>query len=344
MSKKLSFTVLSLILSVIIFLAAGEIIIRIEASIEGGHIWTPDPYLHTQHIPNTYFASKGRENEFIGHGYINKWGFIGKPCNIGKNQGTLRIITVGDSFTEAVQVDMGKNYSSRLEQLFKERGENVEVINAGMSGYSPKLEYLYIRDRLLKFKPDYIIVQLFANDVYDDHYQYKNIKDNVNPPFGRSFIYQHSRFYHYFSRQKVKLAKKISKKEKFPVDQFFFIREGNDELKKEAWRDTEDYLSRIKEIADSNKIKLIVFIAPLEFQVKGVENINNPFYFDKKPTDDFDNAAREFCKAHDIDFIDMLKILKDNKNQALYYPLDGHLNENGHKLVAETIFEFMEGK
>ena len=345
MSKKLKLKILSIILFAFIFLLSGEVIIRLEGAIKGGRIWTSDKYLHVQHIPNVFYTNVAYYKEYVAKGKVNNWGFIGEDLHIEKPKGTQRIIVLGDSMTEAIQVDMNRNYCSRLEKLLNENYKRYEVINAGISDYSPKLEYLYLREKLIYFKPDYLILQLFANDVYDDNIHKGIDTESVDLPLRRSFVYNHSKLYHYFLRQKAKLIKKFFKQKASRsdtvMDRFFFIREGNDELKRNLWVNTEQYLLKIKEIADTKGIGLVVFTIPMEAQISLPENMSpaSQFYFKEIPTDDFDNAVERFCKRNNVDFIDMPAVFRDNKKLNLYYSQDGHLTKTGHKLVAETIFE-----
>ncbi|MBI1813693.1 MAG: SGNH/GDSL hydrolase family protein [Deltaproteobacteria bacterium] len=85
---------------------------------------------------------------------------------VDKPPGTCRILLLGDSQTEGV-VNNAETYAARLEQGERERGAaNVEILNAAVSGYSPLLEYLWLRERGLRLRPDAIIVALYTgNDV-----------------------------------------------------------------------------------------------------------------------------------------------------------------------------------
>jgi lysophospholipase L1-like esterase len=345
MKKKKLFIFFSVVASAVAFLLLAEAVIRLEALIKGGRIWTPDKRLYVQHIPNTSFRNVGYYKEYSAKGRVNNWGFIGKDRSIDKPEGSYRIIVVGDSFTEAVQVDSDKNYCSLLETLL---GQRYEVINTGLSDYSPKLEYMYLREKLVHFGPDRIMLQLFANDVHDD-YRHRAMEEgpfNLGPR--RSFIYNHSKFYHYCLRQREKLREKLFGKrgtvEDTNIDKFFFMKKGNQALKTRLWAVTEQYLSRIKELADGRGIRLSVFIIPMESQISPPDQMSmaSQFYFKEPPTDDFEKAVRMFCEANKVDFIDMLTVFRDNKKLDLYFEKEGHLTELGHNLVAETLYEYLQ--
>jgi len=348
MKKKIVYEIISLGVFVIIALILGEILIRIEAHVKDSHIWTPDKYLYAQHIPNSSYTNVSYYKEYAAKGRINNWGFIGKDARLKKTKGAQRIIALGDSITEAVQVDVDKNYCSLLEESLNVGGGKYEVINAGISDYSPRLEYLYLREKLIYFKPDCLMLQLCANDVYDDDRSKGIDVENLDLPLKRSFIYNHSKLYHYFLRQRAKLAKKFFKqkadKGDTAMDKLFFIRKGNKDLKKRLWANTERYLLKIKGLTDANNVRLIIFAMPLEAQINSPEEMSpaSQFYFKEKPTDDFDSAVKRFCRENSVEFIDLLQIFRDNKKSVLHYPQDGHLAEAGHELVADVLYKYLK--
>lgn len=172
--KKILFLFLLVLISLCAVLLLGEIGSRIYLFCEGNYIWLPDSFLGTIHIASnrfTYSDSFGKEFS-ISH-RTNSLGLIGKEAAIKKTANVVRILILGDSFTEALQVKEGKNFCEQLELLLNKNahlsGKRFEVINAGTSSYSPISEYLYFKRELIKLSPDIVILQLFANDVFEDN-------------------------------------------------------------------------------------------------------------------------------------------------------------------------------
>lgn len=82
-----------------------------------------------------------------------------QPTTVAKAPGTKRVLVVGDSQTEGI-VDNADTFSARLEELL-----GAEVLNAGVSGYSPLLELLALDERS-GLQPDVIVLVLYTgNDV-----------------------------------------------------------------------------------------------------------------------------------------------------------------------------------
>jgi len=85
-----------------------------------------------------------------------------------KPPGLKRIVALGDSFTIGYEVANEETFSSVLERSLRAKGLNVEVINAGVSGYSNAEECLYLERELLSYSPDLVIVSFYANDLEDN--------------------------------------------------------------------------------------------------------------------------------------------------------------------------------
>lgn len=85
-----------------------------------------------------------------------------------KPAGTIRILTLGDSFTIGFEVKAEETYSSILEDRLRKEGYKVEVINAGVSGFSTAEELIYLEQEGLKFHPDFIVLGFYDNDLTDN--------------------------------------------------------------------------------------------------------------------------------------------------------------------------------
>ena len=90
-----------------------------------------------------------------------------------KRNGVIRVLVLGDSHTEGFEVRQESTYSFILEKYLTRRGYDVEVINAGVSGFSTAEELVFLENEGIKYDPDYVVAGFFAND-YDD-----NIKSDL---------------------------------------------------------------------------------------------------------------------------------------------------------------------
>lgn len=174
--KNFIFTIISTLIIVASLLLAGEIAVRLCQILSGNgrYIWLPDEYLGRRHTSNNKFLYTEKfSKEFLVKRKTNSLGFIGNQISIKKPTDIIRIIIIGDSFTEGMQVREGKNFCEQLQCLLNDgklvAGKNFEVINAGASGSSPITEYILLKRELAILKPDIVMLGVFTNDVFEDN-------------------------------------------------------------------------------------------------------------------------------------------------------------------------------
>ena len=85
-----------------------------------------------------------------------------KPANL------RRIVSLGDSFTVGYEVEVEETFSAVLERELKEKGISVEVLNAGVSGFSTAEECLYLERELIRYEPDAVLLSFYENDLDDN--------------------------------------------------------------------------------------------------------------------------------------------------------------------------------
>ncbi len=175
-SKQKKFIVATIFISLATTFLLAELIIRIyNFSCERERfIWVPDDYLGYIHTGNNRFTFRYTEDKEIAVKHkTNSLGLPGEEIPVPKPADTFRVIVLGDSYTEALQVTANENFCGLLEGLLNDspgkKHKKIEVLNASVSGYSPLNYYLYFQRELARLKPDMVIVQLFANDVFEDH-------------------------------------------------------------------------------------------------------------------------------------------------------------------------------
>ncbi len=122
-----------------------------------------DPVLGWSHYP---LVSRWQELE--GHRYrvsYNSHGFRVPEHAFKKPEGTLRVVVLGDSYTDGSEVGDEATFTWRLQ----ERLSNVEVINLGVYGYSTVQELLTLERLGLRYQPDLVLLMTIANDYSDNH-------------------------------------------------------------------------------------------------------------------------------------------------------------------------------
>jgi len=98
----------------------------------------------------------------------NALGHSGSDWVLEKDSGTVRIITLGDSFTEGDGAPADSSYPAQLERLLIERGIRAEVLNAGMCGSDPFFNLKDLEERLMAYQPDIVLQAVTDNDLLFD--------------------------------------------------------------------------------------------------------------------------------------------------------------------------------
>jgi lysophospholipase L1-like esterase len=102
---------------------------------------------------------------------INRLGFRGPDLSASKSKGSVRIVCMGDSRTfglwlspEGLRYD--NDYPAALEESLREQGglERVEVINAGVVGYTSAHGLAQLQTEILQLQPDIVTVAFGFND------------------------------------------------------------------------------------------------------------------------------------------------------------------------------------
>ena len=102
---------------------------------------------------------------------FNKIGYRDIDHIVTKPPKTRRVVVLGDSFSEAVQVNISETYWWRMSSVLNSRHTNYrwETLNFGVGSYGTTQEYLTLCMKALDYRPDLIILQMFPlNDICDN--------------------------------------------------------------------------------------------------------------------------------------------------------------------------------
>lgn len=121
------------------------------------------------HVPDSVVGYKLNPGRKTGNISINALGYRGRGFSTKKPEGTFRIVCSGNSITfgEAASAD-STTYPAMLERIIRERGEvdePVEVINAGVMGYTSRQCLLDLKTRLVALQPDLVLLCVGWNDI-----------------------------------------------------------------------------------------------------------------------------------------------------------------------------------
>lgn len=113
-----------------------------------------------------------------GHVRVNSAGFRGAEASPQPAPGVLRIAVLGDSFTEALQVDAPASWVEQLQSRLSHAHQcrlrqgfpsGVEVLNFGVGGYGTGQEWLTWRHLARNYRPDLVLLALYPGNDFTDN-------------------------------------------------------------------------------------------------------------------------------------------------------------------------------
>ncbi len=132
-------------------------------------LFIADPTLGWRGQPNS--AVEIERAEFSRTFVRNARGMHDTDHPFDKPADTLRLLVLGDSFVEAMQVDEPLTAHQQLENRLRERAvaPNVELVSAGVAGWGTGQQLQYYRHEGRAYQPDGVLLLFFiGNDVQDN--------------------------------------------------------------------------------------------------------------------------------------------------------------------------------
>lgn len=152
--------------SVAIALVLGEVALRV-IGFSYPNFWKPDAVVGTVLTPGMEGWQRDEGKAWIK---VSSQGLRDHEHSIAKPGNTYRIAVLGDSYAEAMQVDMDRAFwallPKKLEACRFGGGKKIETVNFGVSGYGTGHELLMLRSRVWQYSPDMVLLAFFpGNDV-----------------------------------------------------------------------------------------------------------------------------------------------------------------------------------
>lgn len=287
-----------------------------------------------------------------------------KPSNV------TRIAIVGDSFVFGFGVEEKDTFSKILERKLNLGGAaSYEVMNFGISGYGTEQELLLIKNEVLAYDPDIVVLSFYPNDVDDNMrrnlFSFSNGTLSKNPPSSihifskfRNFISWHSHLYSltYFSvidNQQLKITLRkwhiLHSSEPDLNKNHTLMRYLNDrnEDYQEAFDKTLALIQTAAYTVENHNSTFILLLIPEKEQLdesfmQELANKNKINMGDINRTKIQQDIKTNF-RASSLIILDLHKdFSKEMENgssiQELYFSIDGHWRKKGHEVAASSLY------
>lgn len=361
------------LLSFISFVAAILIaeLALVSMDLRAGSVWWDwaigaDNSFYEPHPTRIYSLAKDViENDYWSSDSL---GFRPNPLSEDRSQNRDSIVAIGDSFTYGHGVKSADSFPMQLQHLLMSADKPFIVHNAGVPGYGPDQEYIYIRDDLIpKYKPKLILWTFNFNDLNDANEAclfVKNDNGYVQIPAWRNTLYLRGtilklipppfrafRLPHYVASS----PNVIFGGEKFSIG---CTSDQKDTLDASINK-IQYFLGEIQKLGQQTNTKIIVIMIPFrEYFMRDVANEEESI----RTLNNFRSMLREKSPIF-LDLNELIALQKDpsivafRKNEPNYindneasvlgvisqnlfngmYLEDGHLNELGNKYVTEAL-------
>lgn len=268
------------------------------------------------------------KTEFTHIRKTNSLGLSEKEIPLVKGKDEIRIIALGDSYTEGVGTSYESTWAKVVERNLTRSIPNkkITVINAGISGSDPFFEYVLLKEKLLVFKPDFVIVAINHSDIDDiilrggmERFQTNGTVSFRKPPkwewiYSISYIFRH--IIHDLFQYDWLLMKKSE-------------REYNEQM---AMIKMKGVLEKFDGMAKEIGFGLLIVFHPHEYEVK------NERYESKSFSELISGLMRE-KRLPVIDLLDDYKknlMNKDNYSE-FFWKIDMHHNTKGYEAMGNAI-------
>lgn len=281
------------------------------------------------HEPNEKFYITRPEFNYVRQ--CNSLGFSDVEWTRARNKNEKRILIAGDSFTEGVGAPFDSCYPSLLRNLLGAKDSNYYVLNSGISGDDPDVNFVNYRDHLAAYHPEIILQTLSSNDINTDiavkggleRFQKNGTIKFPPPPWWEpiyALSYVSRTFFTALGYNELLVKTPFSVKEKNNLDQ-----------------KTIDLFSTYAAEASRNNTKLIVLLQPNQGEVvqqhydydlnrivSGIRSLDNVYVFDLLPF-----YRKQFAENK-----------KDISNY--YWKQDGHHNGRGYYIMAKAVQQALD--
>jgi hypothetical protein len=293
----------------------------------------PDPRLGHHYQPNCVSLTKAAEGPWVTNRYNDRGSRATAPCGL-KPPGSMRVVVTGSSVAQAYMVPYSESFMARAANALGSRCHRaVEFQDFASIGYIWNRLYDRLGDELA-IAPDAVVMVTVPFDLEQtppgsDGQRSAPVSlmkriDNVIDDSRAMFAAEHFMF------------------ENMPGYISLYLRYGDkaDFLRppfRPAWQkrlaDFDALLGRMAERLSARGVPFVLIFMPQRAQAALLQNHAAIPGVDPAA---FGEAIGQIAARHGIQYVDLSPVVGKTPNPgALYYPVDGHLNGEGHELLAQ---------
>jgi len=253
---------------------------------------------------------------------LNSLGYRDHEFNINKDKNVFRILTFGDSMTWGVGVkDIDNLYTELLEKKLNSKSNNLEyeVINAAKNAMGVEYYLNALKNEGLFLEPDLVMISFFFNDIEGE-------KLNKPKPFLPEKIHwalSRMSYVYWYSYNAIDM---FIKKNRY-LD--YYISYSSSDSKE--WKRFKKSWIEIHKICSENNLNLCVVLLPMLGLKNNIEEIDSVY-----------DRVGKLSEENGAKVINLTSIINQYDSRKLRVGItDAHPNEIGHRLYADSIYDFL---
>lgn len=275
-------------------------------------------------IRDTSKVTREVRSQFFENNF-RRWGDI--------NTKKKKILIIGDSFTQDVQVNNGEEWYSYLERAYT----NVEFFVFGTQGYGTLQEYMVLDDFVDQINPDVVLLQFTMNDYQNNYhpldktlYPYSNIA--IRPYFENGkIVYRYTAPWGFLRKYSAVLDKILA----------VYDKELKDIITKEDFdrKKTKINILKTKYISPEAKQKGLDITMELVGMFKN--RIGDADFYMLVPKDISGNE-KKLCDGLKINCIPLNDLVESQgtKDDPVHPVRDSHWNLKGNRIVGQELVKY----
>jgi hypothetical protein len=312
-----------------------------------------DPIEGYRFRPNCTVRGKIPESPWITYRY-NECGYRSASSCGPKPPGTIRIAILGSSMSQALHVSYDDAYFSRAAvSLSRECGRRVDVQNLGVPGSSPAYAERHVQEAL-GLNPDIVLYLVVPYDL-NQRMLPKGSSDpagtlptassaGIEP--GESPL---NRLEHLVIHSRALLMAQhlVFQNREAYIRAYLMYGDKADYLRQPftpVWQQRfADFDVTIGDIADRLRhagVPLVIVAVPSRAEATLLSSTEVPIHVDPYA---FGRAIQTIAAKHRTGYVDLTGPISRIPNaEDLYYPVDGHVTSEGHKVIAEALSQKLQ--
>lgn len=311
--RPILFKLLLSVISVIVFFSLAEVVTRL--------LWHSE--VRKQHVgikvddPNRRIVYEGVKYR------TNSFGLrMNREVEPVKPKGVRRLLVLGDSMVFGEGLSYEDLVTVKIEEILNTEMGNIEVINAGMSGYNTSDELELLIRLAPVCHPDLVLVFFFTNDL---------IKERRKASWrqrAKEYLRRKSKFFAFFYYlYKDKLSSKIGVSKAFLPPEYFDLDDS-----KPGWVAFKKAVLQIQKLCLQDDVGLIFVMIPT------LTSLDEHY-----PYAELRTKTSKFLEASNIPVVDLFDLYAAYKPSELWVSLENtHWNGLGTTLAARKVADYIK--